>query len=218
MISILLAKDIRQALIGTGPKGTKVKVIERPGPKLMSELAKNNPFLRKNCDRENCPYVTKGMFCNEKCYKEGIIYKASCDRCYQHDVETNREPIQKIYLGESSRTLYTRSLQHIEDYRKAGLKTPNISHTQEEDQVSSWMWEHSKEAHGGPNEFSKDYTFDVITNYRDPLSRQVAEALRIQRALNYGKHTESNGKEVQVISINRKGDFFSPLERNSYGT
>ena len=90
-----LAKDIRQALIGTGPKGTKVKVIECPGPKLMSELVKNNPFLRKSCDRENCPCVTKGMFCNEKCYKEGIIYKASCDRCYQSDVENNREPIQK---------------------------------------------------------------------------------------------------------------------------
>ena len=74
------------------------------------------------------------------------------------------------------------------------------------------MWDHSQ-SHGGIEDIETDYNFEVISNYRDPFTRQVSEAIRIQRAIENGIHTKKNNKEVQVFSLNRKGEYFSPIER-----
>ena len=104
-----LAKDLRQKLIGTGPRGTQVKVIEKPGPLIMSGLARNNPFKRWTCGRPKCPLTLAGQRCNEQCYKEGILYTASCNRCHENQLEAGLDPKDRMYIGESSRTLYTRA-------------------------------------------------------------------------------------------------------------
>ena len=82
-----LAKILREALIGTGPKGTQVKVIEKPGPRIMSGISQNNPFKRKSCGRQECPYLMQWESCNEQCWKEGIIYAANCNRCYEEQID-----------------------------------------------------------------------------------------------------------------------------------
>ena len=203
-----LAKELRNALIGTGPRGTQVKVLERPGPKIMSGVARNNPFVRKTCNRQNCPLLMTGENCNEQCWKEGIVYSASCNRCYEQQLAQNIDPINSMYIGESSRTLFTRSNQHIGDYKKASQRP---DHDTDNDAVSSWMWDHAQ-VHGGILEAETDYNFGVICNYRDPFTRQVAEAVRIQKALKYGLHYDVNYKEVKIKSLNRKGEYFSPIE------
>ena len=98
-------------------------------------------------------------------------------------MEAGLDPEDRMYIGESSRTLYTRAQQHLNDYRVASAKGPG--HTQgprDEEAPSSWMWEHSLEEHGGPQNLETDYPFQVLASYRDPLTRQVAEATRIQKA------------------------------------
>ena len=70
-----LAKLVRKAIIGSGPVGTQVLILEKPGNRVMAEIGKNNPFPRKNCGRANCPLDT----CNEiviikvLCMKQPVI-------------------------------------------------------------------------------------------------------------------------------------------------
>ena len=44
-----LAKLLREALVGTGPRGIQVKFIEKPGPRIMFGVSQNKPFKRKSC-------------------------------------------------------------------------------------------------------------------------------------------------------------------------
>ena len=179
----------------------------------MSGLARNNPFKRRSCGRPKCPLFLAGNRCNEQCYKEGILYAASCNRCHQSQLDAGLDPKERMYIGESSRTLYTRAQQHLNDYRVASAKGPGHTPGPSEEAPSSWMWEHSLEEHGGSQNLETDYNFQVLCSYRDPLTRQVAEATRIQKALRTQTHIQPDGKPVNIISLNRKGEYFAPLER-----
>ena len=124
-----------------------------------------------------------------------------------------------LYIGESSRTIYTRYQQHIRDYRKAHTNSNSSSTTIADpvtamDPMSSWMFVHSKECHDGPSSsMEDDYSFTVLGSYRDPMTRQINEAVRINRALDLGIHTTVRWKDVPMVSLNRKGECFVPIER-----
>ena len=109
-----LSRMLRMKIMGTGPKGTSVLVLERPGATIMSGIAKNNPFPRNTCGRATCPFGPQD--CREKCYKENITYQAVCERCrIQPEEERERNPRLPTYIGETSRTLFTRYQQHVAD-------------------------------------------------------------------------------------------------------
>lgn len=200
-----LAKLVRNAIKGSGPVGTQVLVLEKPGNRVMAEIGKNNPFPRKNCGRDNCPLEV----CNEKCYNQGIVYEATCVRCIDIDVNIGSSSNRYLYIGETSRTIYTRYQQHISDYMKASRTTNSRS----EDDCSSWMWDHSSLVHGGVRDYYNDYKFKPLSSHRDPLSRQITEAVRISKAINSGVHMNDRYEEIPVLSLNRKGECFAPLER-----
>ena len=70
-----LAKRIREVVKRIPrPKGTSIKVIEKPGEPILQGLAPNNPFKMVSCNREQYPYVIGGRECSGKCYKENIVY------------------------------------------------------------------------------------------------------------------------------------------------
>ena len=112
-----LAKLIRETLIKhPGPKGTRVRVLERPGIPIMRGIAVNNPFKLQSCGRDNCPLVAAGKDCEERCRVEGVTYRAVCEKCNQcEDINVVQPEVERAYEGETSRTLYTRYLQHIAD-------------------------------------------------------------------------------------------------------
>ena len=114
-----LAKGIRELLqVVKGPIGTSVKVTERPGRTIHTGIAPNNPFLRPKCHRDDCPYAVAGELCKERCLAVGLIYKGTCMICEQHqddDTVPEEDRTREIYIGESSRTLYSRVQEHIRD-------------------------------------------------------------------------------------------------------
>ena len=75
-----------------------------------------------------------------------------------------------MYIGESSRSLHERSLEHVKDAKSFSKK----SHF-----VKQWMSVHPE--HPNPPPFK----FKVTQQFKDCMSRQVAEAIRIQ-------HTKDN--------------------------
>ena len=70
-----------------------------------------------------------------------------------------------------------------------------------------------QQPHGGHQDYKQDYIVKVISSHRDPLTRQTTEAVRISRALSSGIHTNTKWKETPITSLNRKGEFFAPIER-----
>ena len=112
-----LAKTLREVIrTHQGPKGTVVKVVEKPGTPILAGLAPNNPFKQPSCPRDNCP-LPNGS-CQGKCSQENILYKATCNLCLENQLQEGTEPeriINRVYIGETSGTLRVRSAQHHND-------------------------------------------------------------------------------------------------------
>ena len=83
--------------------------------------------------------------------------------------------LTKNYMGETARSSYRRSLEHLQDLR-AG---------REETNMNQHLLEHHPE-HVGQLATAKDiaevFTFKVIKKHMSSLSRQVHEAVRITRS------------------------------------
>jgi hypothetical protein len=228
-----LVLSTRKALLTTpGPSHTKVKVVEKPGAPILSGLTRSNPFPRETCGRAKCPLSWMKGGCSEKCFQENITYQAHCRRCRQEQLD-NGIPLKKVkdqvYEGESARSLYTRSAQHIYDYTKEAVKyqkapgprAPPVQPQQdgqvEEECGSSFMWDHSLEAHQGQvsGDPSQDYQFRITGQFKEPLTRLLSEATRIIFG-RIGKSTEDRGQGTVITVgaiLNRKGGHFAPRRR-----
>ena len=91
--------------------------------------------------------------------KSNIQYEMECGECPDDQ--------KCVYIGESSRNLYTRAKEHTDKYRSNKRN------------VDSFIKKHQDDKHhGGPANF-KAKTTGV---FRDCLSRQVSEAVHIRRS------------------------------------
>ena len=197
-----LATQIRQVLQQhKGPVGTSIRVVERPGLKIVQELSKSNPNPRDNCSREDCPLALAGKRCREQCHSEGIVYLGECNICQEGE--------KAVYLGETSRTLYVRTQQHRADF----LKARRVNDSGQEH--LSWMWSHLQNSHHEQDniDVTRDFSFSVLSRHRDPLSRQLEEAVRISNGLDRNIHTDNKGIEVKISCLNSKDEAFAPQIR-----
>ena len=84
-------------------KTCRVKITERAGPTIGALLYNKIPWQNEHCERPNCaPCQTK----TGKCKTPGITYRILCETCKEKGVKTT-------YVGESSRTWYDRSRNHM---------------------------------------------------------------------------------------------------------
>ena len=112
---------------------TKIKVIERPGNKLVEEM-KNN--MKKHEQKVRCEDTNRCMICREEkggdCRKNEVIYQISCVTC-------EKEKKRRVYIGESHRNGISRSEEHMRDTKA----------TKEEQIKKSVMLRHDMEEHSG---------------------------------------------------------------------
>ena len=111
------------------------------------------------------------------------------------------------YYGETSRSLKTRAEAHYQDYqsnRQNSRRKP----------VSSWMWDHTQSHHNAAisQDFRQDFTFRLQGVFRDPLSRQLDEAVRIGMVEGHGKvlGDRSEGVGGSAVVLNRKDEHYQP--------
>ena len=85
----------------------------------------------------------------------------------------------------------------------------------EDDKLSSFMWDHRVDKHQGDMDIDPDMDFkwEILSSHRDPLSRQVTEAVRILQAVETNRQTDNRGIELSVNSLNRKTEIFAPRDR-----
>ena len=82
------------------------------------------------------------------------------------------------------------------------------------------MWDHQVEAHGGDQGIipEAEFVFNVVSSHKDPLTRQIAEAVKIQRALDSNTFQSSSSKKVKIFPLNRRSEHFAPQERRVEAT
>ena len=86
----------------------KYKIIESGGRKLKSKLQKSNPTATPGCDNADCLACAGGRGKGGPCMKSNVQYELECELCPDTD--------KCVYIGESSRNLYTRAKEHIGKY------------------------------------------------------------------------------------------------------
>ena len=187
-LASIIEENLRK---GRQPKGTKTKIVEGNGLSSSLGLVKSNQFPRAQCQRQDCQMCVQESSDNKRtlCDKSNIGYEGECLRCV--------DAVHK-YVGESSRTGFTRIREHMSDYRSAsaanlppqppdGFGTAHQGHPRKP--VKSWMWEHTRDVHGGQlgdQQGLMDYRFKVTNVFRKCLQWQIDEGLRIMRNENEG--------------------------------
>ena len=133
--------------------GLRIKVVERTGRTLKSELQRSNPFREGNCRRADCFICTSGGKGN--CETESITYVVDCQ---------GGDCRKSIYKGETASNGYTRGVEHL-----GKLAARNVD--------QSPMWRHCVEEHGGE---LQSFMMSVTGSFKnDAMIRQISEAVQI---------------------------------------
>ena len=201
----ILADEIRKNLCkGRQPQGTQTRVIEDGGRCSTAGLIRTNQFPREMCRRVDCLLCVQkdGDGENSRCESSNVGYEGECYRCTE----------RHAYIGETSRTAFTRIKEHWGDYRAAAAaKIPPqpadstewmTNRRKKKPDVKSWMWEHTRDMHGGvvgENRGMKDFKFKVVSKFNKCLPRQVDEDVRMQ------KNEREGG-----VTLNSKNEYYTP--------
>ena len=134
----------------------KIKIVEEGGTTVKSVVQKSNPRNKLGCAASDCMVCTKGKGEGGDCRRPNVGYEVRCDECIQNIV----------YIGETSKSGYLRGLDHLKNYRCRTNDSP--------------LWKHALTDHQGRLDvrFSKK----IIKTFRDPLTRQCNEAVRIKNS------------------------------------
>ena len=131
--------------------GFKIKVIEQSGVILKRMLQRSDPFREKECTNIDCLVCTTGK--KGPCRSNGVTYELVCQLC------------RHKYIGETSRSAYTRGKEHLRAL--------------EQREQSSVMWRHSRDKHGGN---VPGFTMNVTGTFQnDAMLRQISESVQINQ-------------------------------------
>ena len=134
-----------------------------------------------------------------------------------------REIVDQCYIGETHRSVVTRSETHFSLYKpggggggggvRAGQGQEGGGRGEDEEKAGSWMKEHTVNFHGGVFSTDKmsDYEFIVLNQHRKVLRRQLEEAILLDWA--QGRGVLKIGKRVFKVDrmvLNSKFEHWRP--------
>ena len=144
----------------------RFKIIEKGGQTIERAVMKPNPIGSEGCDKSDC------IVCKENgknCHKGNVCYTMEC----------KVEGCDAGYDGETHRNAYTRGKEHMQKYNRGD--------------ESSFIYKHQVEKH---NSQPAKFEMKVVKSFKDPLSRQVTEAVMI--------------KNHKGTLLNSKAEFYQP--------
>ena len=155
--------------------GWGTKLIEKPGVPLLTLFIKSFP-MEEGCVRGNECNLCDGK--GSRCMSKRVVYQATCTSCPK---EENGEGCKSSYIGETSRQVGTRVSEHLNNLKNWKKESFIINH---------WMTTHSLDT--SPPEFK----FRVMSKHKDPLSRQISEAVLIRTRGKLNKKCEFATNEL----------------------
>ena len=162
----------------------RIKIVEGGGVQMKNLMVKKNPFPNTKCEKKKC------IICNSNetgkneipCNSNNVGYQLVCDTCRERGEH-------KIYEGETSRSARVRGSEHLSNFRS--------------DRVDSALYKHKHNDHA--NEEMK-FSMRITKKFRDPLSRQANEAVRIsgrKKGELLNSKNEFNHPPIARISVDR---------------
>ena len=186
----VLVKDLTEREKELNKSGTeRMKIVESGGIQVKSLLVSKNPFKSTTCTQKWCPLCKKSDMIdsnyekkNVPCNTNNIGYRWICELC-----ETKNSI--KVYEGETSRSGRIRAKEHIAAFKNKKSDSVLYKHS---------VWEHR-------NEKAK-FRFEITGKYKDALSRQANEAVRINSRPNselLNSKSEFNHPPVARIMVEK---------------
>ena len=162
--------------------GFRIKFQVAGGSKLINCFDKD---LGKglHCGRTPCP-PCDSTDKRQKCRSRNLVYESSCRICnplssqqehYSQLGSSQNKPTDGIYIDETSRSLHERAVEHVRDAESFSAKSHIVKH---------WMTSHPEQ------DTPPIMDFKITSMYKDCLSRQIGEALKI----NFSKDNILNSK------------------------
>ena len=155
----------------------RIKIVENGGTELKHFLVQNDPFPKPKCEKKKCFICGSEKSKNLKypCNSNNVGYRLDCDTCLDKGQV-------RVYEGESSRSARIRGAEHLADF--------------ENRRANSVLWKHKLKEHG---EEEMKVKMKITQKFRDPLTRQANEAVRI-----------AHRSKTQGELLNSKSEFNHP--------
>ena len=154
-----LAQMLRTVAENEAQEGLKFKVVESGGRSVVQQVQRSNPMATPGCDNADCVACKPGRGAGGNCLKPNIQYEFRCKLCPDTD--------SCVYIGESSRNLYTRGKEHEQKFRS------------KKNNQESFMKKHQEERHAGLN---TNFEAKVTGVFRACLTRHVSEGVSLRRS------------------------------------
>ena len=169
----ILVKRMQEGEVEIGGRTDfRVRMAEAAGTPLSLILTNNNPWGNMDCERQDCVPCGQPDEKRIDCKKRNIMYESYCTVCNPEEAKRGKmdeitflKAGRGIYVGESARSLYERTKEHMAD--RVGLK-------EESHQVKHWLTEHRELQEPPP------FKYRLVRTFKDPMSRQLSEAVRIE--------------------------------------
>ena len=168
----------------------RIKIVEGGGIKMSNILVEKNPFPSEKCERKKCVICSSDL--NNKnlipCNSSNVGYQLACETCKSRGVD-------KVYEGETARSARVRGAEHVNGF-KAG-------------RGDSALYKHKQTEH---EHEEMQFSMRITKRFKDPLSRQANEAVRISgRGKNetLNSKNEFNHPPIARISVERSKKYNS---------
>ena len=178
-----LARMVKDKLSGLEPSlGFRVRVVERTGRSLVSLLPQPKGGGGEHCGRDHCVTCSQEGEEYPDCTRSNLVYESICTRCNpsglrKGELKQQESTRPSLYVGETSRSIQERALEHWKGAKKQDPK--------------NHMHKHQCIEHEGEE---PAFIFKVVSQHRTALSRQVKEAVRIRRRGGAGSILNSRGE------------------------
>ena len=184
--------------------GYRLKITEKVGPSIKSQLVRSDPWAGRDCDREDCLLcISKsksGKNMTQNCKKRNAVYETWCESCKVKDDaenevrEANGDKLRETriykYIGETNRSTYERGSEHLNDMRTI--------------KPSSHLLKHVLDKHEGETLDEVDFRMKVVKFHKSSFERQVHESVLIQASKTHfllNSKMEYNRCQIPRIAI-----------------
>ena len=162
----------------------RIKIIEGGGVQMKSFMVEKNPFPNTKCEKKKCILCESNVTGKNQipCNSNNVGYELVCDTCRDRGKD-------KIYEGETARSARVRGAEHVNNFKS--------------DRVDSALYKHKH--NDLPHEDMK-FSMRITKRFRDPLSRQANEAVRIsgrKKSELLNSKIEFNHPPIARISVER---------------
>ena len=130
-----LAKQLKELIArSSSTVGFSVKVVERTGRSLKNQFPLTTLWDGSGCGRGECITCTQGAEMYPPYTQRSVVYENVCGLCNEgakeaRELKESRDmEVPSIYVGESSRSIQERSMEHWADFRKGSSKSHILKH------------------------------------------------------------------------------------------